>query len=174
MGLKNKSCEGFILWILLCFFALLSLLITTGLRHVLNYHQAMNKRELSHQHFYQLEYAMRIILKMPFSKNCIKPLQEDNQLLQVLRHQQGCFLKIEKKKYLYLIEELGDFPCLLVGDDIPSQHFRITLLSEQEKSHTGSFLQIRWVQRATKGTRCLREKKIIKEGLSSWRFITLS
>ncbi|MCL9682721.1 type II secretion system protein [Legionella maioricensis] len=170
----KKQCSGFIFLMTLCVILVISLLLITGLHHVLLYHKALNQQELQHQHFYQLEHlAVQLahIATGASAKSCVEYGDAANEVIQRLIENQGCSLTDGQARYRYLIEDLGDFPCLVFpGQNRASRHFRITLLLLKDDENSASVLQLRMIKPSGM-IRCSGEERAVTEGISSWRYI---
>lgn len=96
-------------------------------------------------------------------------ITHDENVVQRLRHHQGCLYTHQHHFYYYLVEDLGVFPCLqsYVGNLLYStRHWRLTIISSEEKS---LLLQVRiaklWPYLSCQSS----EVAGIKPGIVSWR-----
>jgi hypothetical protein len=174
----SKRCDGFILFMTLCIVLVISLLLLTCMQHVLLYYKALNKQEIRHQNFYQLEnLALQLVSTKHLAKQCLEQRDAPNQVIHDLMNNEGCLLDIEQHKYRYFIEDLGDFACLLVHEKqrkTATHHFRITIVLLADEENAASALQIRFIK-PSEVVGCLGKEHFVRAGLSSWRYLpTLS
>lgn len=113
--MKNES--GFIFTVTLLMITVISLLLLASMQHILLYHKVINRQEESHKNFYNLEHVARQLsqkYEVLLAPNCVIKEDSQNQILHKLLHNQGCSLSNDGLQYGYFIEDLGDFPCLVV------------------------------------------------------------
>ncbi len=174
--MKRKN-EGFILLMTLCVLIIMSALLITCLHHILLYHKALNTQEQQHQNFYQLEYIAKQLVhssSVTVKSSCVETQDVANEVIQWLIKGQGCALTIGQEHYRYIIEDLGNFPCLILykqQQKYVTHHLRVSLLLLANEEHGGSLLQLRFVKPATTGS-CIGEEHQIKAGISSWRYLS--
>ncbi|BCA96299.1 hypothetical protein TUM19329_26600 [Legionella antarctica] len=170
----SKQYSGFIFLMTLCVILVISSLLITCLHHVLLYHKALNQQEQQHQNFYQLE-ALALQLarasKVAIADNCIEHGDAANEVIQRLINNQGCSLIDGQSQYRYIIEDLGDFPCLVLHDHKhATRHNRVSLLLLGENGNTVSVLQLRMIKpSAVMG--CSGGEHEVTTGIGSWRYI---
>lgn len=158
--------KGFILIITLLMLAILSALVLYLLKMTAINYQALNSSLQSTQAFYQMERTARQLMT-ELSTTCVQPEIGPNQALELLHKKQGCTIRIAGQSYHYLIEDLGNFPCLTIKKGstlLASHHYRLSLSNI-------SLLQLRFVvQGATQA--CESPESIsINEGIVSWRYL---
>lgn len=171
----KKQYQGFIFVMTLITTAVISLLVLTSMQHILLYYKAINKQEQLHQSFYQLEEVTLQLARSPVASvdaGCVTHTDSANQVMQKLMHREGCALQKAAFDYQYFIEDLGEFPCLLVyeqGQKRATYHRRISVV-QMEEGYPASLLQIRFI---TKGSilKCDRKEHSIGLGVSSWRYL---
>ncbi|MCE3533351.1 type II secretion system protein [Legionella resiliens] len=176
-GLPKRSIrknQGFILLVTLLIISVISLLILTSMQHVLLYYKTINKQEVLHQNFYQLEgVALRLLQQQPvLNSECLMRSDSANQVIHNLLEYKGCSLKSGLAQYKYYIEDLGEFPCLVVrykGRKSASHHQRVTVASFEDGS-PASLLQIRLIS-AGRAIPCLATEHAAPLGVSSWRYL---
>ncbi|RUR19289.1 type II secretion system protein [Legionella sp. km535] len=161
----------------LCTLLVISLLILTNMQHVLLYSKALNRQEYQHQNFYQMEdILMRLteIQTQHIDKNCFISEKGANQVIGKLVRDDGCLVDGDTLRYRYLIEDLGEFPCLVVkkeGELRSTHHIRITLLQRSNEHNSAiSVLQVRDIK-AIASESCQGEAHRVSAGISSWRYI---
>ncbi|KTD40748.1 type II secretion system protein [Legionella parisiensis] len=169
-----RKNQGFILLVTLLITGVISLLILTSMQHVLLYYKTINKQEVLHQSFYQLEnVALRLLHQdKALNSDCVVHSDAANQVVHNLLELKGCSLKSGLTQYKYYIEDLGEFPCLVVyykGRKSASHHQRVTVVSFEEESPL-SLLQIRFIG-SGRAIPCLVNEHAIPLGVSSWRYL---
>jgi len=171
----RHRCNGFIFMVTLCFISVISLLLLTYMQHVMIYQRASTKQEMHHQRFYQMEHLARGLSKASFNSPCRWQQDVTNGAIEQLKMHGGCLLKLGQDHYRYIIEDLGIYPCLVVehqGIIQSTHHSRVSLLLEANEEHAASALQIRMIHPAGELS-CAQEPRMVTEGVSSWRFLSL-
>jgi hypothetical protein len=153
----------------------MSLLLLASMQHVLLYQRASNKQEEGHQRFYELEHIARHLIDAPIDKlqACMIKQNLANKALQQVKDKGRCTITVKKNNYRYLIEDLGEYSCLIglhKGAKKSTHHFRFTLLSLLDKNPPSLVVQIR-VIRLAKSFSCTKNVKYVALGISSWRYI---
>lgn len=171
----KKQNDGFILALTLGIILVLGLLLLTCMQHVLVYHKAINEQLLRHHNFYQLERSLMKLAQTKFNKEpCLMRGATANHVMNQLIKGAGCSLVMQRHKYRYIIEDLGEFPCLAVlhhNKKYATQHFRITLmLFAAEHQTTNSLLQVRYIEAGALSD-CQGEEHLIHTGINSWRYL---
>ncbi|KTD31702.1 hypothetical protein Lmor_2578 [Legionella moravica] len=169
--------DGFIFLMTLCTLLVISLLILTNMQHVLLYSKALNRQEYQHQNFYQMEDILMWLTEIQtqhIDKDCFISEKGANKVIGQLVRDDGCLVDGDTLRYRYLIEDLGDFPCMVVekkGKLLSTHHFRITLLQRSDEHNpASSVLQIRDIK-AIASASCQGEAHRVSAGISSWRYI---
>ena len=169
----NKS-RGFIFLMTLIIISVISLLLISCMQQILLYHKTLNKQEQRHQSFYELEHlAMQLASTKSLNKSCMEYGDSPNRIIKELSNNEGCEINAGKYKYKYIIEDLGDFPCLIVQKGKIShatQHLRISIISSGDEEHAASLLQIR-VIKPIGALECVGKKHLVSLGISSWRYL---
>jgi hypothetical protein len=172
-----KKFNGFIFLMTLCTILVVSLLLLTVMHHVLLYGKAINRQEIQHQRFYQLEDTMLHLAQQKtnmIEKQCIVDQKNGNKVIEILVKKEGCSLVNGDIQYQYIIEDLGEFPCLVVRQNEQTnatRHTRITLLQSADEIHpVTSVLQVRNIKKITP-LPCQSEVLKVSSGISSWRYI---
>lgn len=172
----KKQAQGFIFLMTLICTAVISVLIVTSMQHILLYYKAINKKEALHQHFYQLEEVAMQLAQTAFSadtEGCVSKKDSANQAIQKLVHHEGCSLKHGATRYQYLIEDLGEFPCLISfkkGQKKATRHRRVSII-QMEEEFPVSLLQLRFIALGSVAN-CLETERTVSLGVSSWRYFT--
>lgn len=172
-----KKCNGFIFLMTLCTILVVSLLLLTVMHHVLLYGKAINRQEIQHQRFYQLEDTMLHLAQLKtnmIEKKCIVNKKNGNKVIELLYQKEGCSLVNGDIQYQYIIEDLGEFPCLVVQQNeqtSATRHTRITVLQSADEMHpVTSVLQVRNIKKITP-LPCQSEVLKVSSGISSWRYV---
>ncbi|CAM4488492.1 MAG: hypothetical protein LEGION0403_FIIPPAGN_00417 [Legionella sp.] len=169
----KRQEQGFIFLIVLLITAVISLLVVSSMHHLLLYFKVSNHQEALHQRFYQLEaVALQLAQQKLLSSGCMRHQDSANRALNTLLQHQGCFLNEGELSYQYFIEDLGSFPCLMVydqGQKRTSYHQRISVVLMEEGVPV-SFLQIRYISARTMAN-CAGNERLIRLGISSWRYL---
>ncbi|WP_115706947.1 pilus assembly PilX N-terminal domain-containing protein [Legionella sainthelensi] len=173
-----KKERGFIFTVTLLMIMVMSLLLLASMQHILLYYKIINRQEESHKNFYNLEHVARQLSEKYvafFAPNCVIKEDSQNQILYKLLHHQGCALSNEGLQYEYLIEDLGDFPCLVARSEnrIYATHHQRLSIVQLDKGKPLSFLQVRWIA-VGKLAKCLVKEHVIPIGISSWCYLSLN
>lgn len=170
----NIKSAGYIFLTTLLTVMVISLLVLTCLQHVLMYHKSVNKIEVQHQNFYQLErIAIQLARAKPsdLNENCLHSDDDANHVIHQLTHSEGCSLAVGLLKYRYFIEELGDYSCLIAQSNhtnYSTHHRRVSLMFLGDESQN-SLLQIRYIM-PIRAQACLGTEHHVSLGISSWRY----
>ena len=158
----------------------MSLMLLSSLQALVFYQQGMNKQEMQHQRFYQLEHtAQQLIALMPtLEKRCLRHQDNANQIMHLLDQAQGCSFRVGATTFYYLVEDLGHYSCVVVLDDKvlkPTHHFRMSVVAQSDKEQhlASSFLQMRIIKPSSAPLDCLGGIQYRALGISSWRYLTL-
>jgi hypothetical protein len=166
-----KQGAGFIFFMTLCILSVISILLVTCMHHVLLYHKAINQLEQRHQNFYQLEQLATLIINTAQSNSsCLKSSNTPNQIIIQLLNNRGCLITVGSSRFRYMIEDLGDFPCLMVKQRA-SHHLRLSMVLLADGEHEASGLQLRLIQSSEK-KECFGKIHQINSGISSWRYFS--
>lgn len=152
----------------------ISLLGVTIMHHVLLFYKVVNRRERQHQDFYQMEYLARQLAETKFDhSDCMLYADQANTVIVKLKSNKGCTVQIKGIKYYYLIEELGDFPCMIAVKNekhYSTHHRRVSLMLVSQDS-PNSLLQIRYFI-AIPLQSCYGTRYDVSLGLNSWRYMS--
>jgi hypothetical protein len=172
----NKRSDGFILGMTLCVILVITLLILACMQHVLLLNKAMNRQEREHQVFYEIEDVAVQLAQTQFNqleKQCISHDKTANQAINMLFRNEGCSFKAGHNLYQYIIEDLGEFPCLVLHHNDQKRsthHSRITLLLlSKEEYAVSKVVQIRYINASDLYT-CEGQEHVVFTGVSSWRY----
>lgn len=172
----KKNCGGFILLLTILTTLVISMLSITGLHHILLYHKTLNKQKEHHQNFYELErVAANFMRSDSLDKDCVETQDMANEAIKWLTQGKGCIVTWSQKRYLYLVEDLGVFPCQVMEQQKPkaAHHLRISLLLLDPKDNTHPLLQIRFIKPSTAAVHCSGQEHPVSEGISSWRYMPI-
>lgn len=165
--------KGFVLFTTMMMLVLLVLLVLSLMQAVLLYVKAGNQITKRHQAFYQLESMAHTLMPahVLHDDQCVVRDQLPNEVIDRLKRHDGCDKKVGHHAYVYLIEDLGVFPCLRMQwhhQIRSSHHWRLTVMSKLPPYEA---LQLRFTtsvpMMACEGT----VVEIIK-GTISWRHLT--
>lgn len=153
----------------------MSLLLLSSMHHVLLYQKAAHNWEKGHYDFYQLEYVARHLLRMKTSQlqGCVIKQNRANLVIQQVARKKGCGLTVGGKDYNYIVEDLGDYPCLMVKQQKkikPTHHYRFTVLRRSMEQQPASLVQLRVIKLSTEELLCSGEANYVSTGISSWRY----
>ncbi|MBA2649708.1 MAG: type II secretion system protein [Legionella sp.] len=156
--------------------SIISVLISSNLQHILLYYKAIHTMELQHAQVFQMEVlASQLVRNSNVSSHCILQWDDANQAIQSLMNNKGCILVVGSRRFQYLLEDLGDFACLIVKSDnakLSTNHRRLTLmLASEDKSKSNPIIQIRDI-RAIAYQKCMVKESPISLGISSWRLLS--
>lgn len=161
---------GFIFIFTLCTILVISLLLVSSMQQLVLYSKAINRQELHHQLFYQLEDAMKYVLKNALKNTaCELTTSDADNALNKLSHGMGCSFAFGGREYRYFYEYLGAFPCLVVSENehtFETHHIRVTLMQQDAVS---SVLQVRYLNKGIVSS-CSKELHKVFIGISSWRY----
>lgn len=170
-----KKYKGFIFIVTLLMITVISLLSLASMQHILLYHKVINRQEESHKNFYNLEAVTKQLsqkyMLLPVF-DCVHQEDSPDHALYKLLHHQGCSITNEGLQYQYLIEDLGEFPCLVAlskNRKYATHHRRLSIV-QLEKGNPLSFLQVRLVSLGG-DPNCLTNEHVTPLGVSSWRYL---
>ncbi|MFA6301796.1 MAG: type II secretion system protein [Legionella sp.] len=164
--------SGFILVMTLLTVAVISLLVLSSMQHILLFHKAMNTLEQHYQHRVQLESIGMKLLQKNASTSCVASWDFANKSMQKLLNYEGCRVEDSTARFLYIIEDLGEFPCLLIREKnkvYSSHHKRVSVLLLNEEGRADSLMQLRYIS-AINYLGCTEEEQEVRPGISSWRY----
>ena len=152
----------------------LTMLVLTLMQAVCLYIKINHSVVNNHESLYQLETVARTLAMSqqvaPFT-DCLFTETNPNTIVSMLLNKKGCAIIDNNRRYSYLIDDLGVFPCLktMFNNKInSSHHWLITVASASP--HT-QVLQLR-VSKPVKDVDCeLFEPREISAGIISWRYL---
>jgi hypothetical protein len=173
----KQSCKGFILVATLLMLLVFALLIVTGLQQTALYLKTITRQEEAHQKFYGMEYIAEHLAKyghLERNSKCISRNQlSDKELIQVLNNSE-CVLPAGESRFKYFIEDLGDFPCLVIAKgelNYMSHHYRLTIIHENTDEPNTLLLQLRYFT-ISGVSECKSMVERVKEEVSTWRYFS--
>ncbi|WP_131796114.1 hypothetical protein [Legionella lansingensis] len=142
------------------------------MQNIFLYYKGLNQFLEEKEVIYQLEFQAQQLAQKDWKRGeeCLIGEQNPAQVIELLLSR-GCLLAGEKAHYLYLVEELGIYPCLqtTLGEHaFGTRHLRINILSKEPKA---GFLQLR-VARPASLSACTKQPIHIPLGLLSWRYLS--
>lgn len=170
----NPKEKGYIFAFTLCIVSLISVLVLSSMQQMLLYQRAMNKQEQAHQYFYDLERIIHYLIALPEKEriSCVQHQDSANEVLHQVLKKEGCALKTDKANYHYVIEDLGNYPCLMINDKTTikaTHHFRFTV-AQDKPLQPSSIMQVRVIQPVPL-LQCDSEVRYVDAGISSWRYL---
>ena len=168
----SRQQSGVVLLTTIMMIVVLTLLVLSLMQGVLLYIKGNNQIEVNHQTLYQME-AVANQLDLT-NEACVVKDKTPNQLMSMVSSQQGCRFVDGDRDYLYLLEDLGLFPCLqILRNETPqgSHHWLMTL-ARTKPPH----LVLQWRVAAPAKTQVceLGAVHTIHQGVISWRKINFS
>ncbi len=163
--------RGLVLLTTVIMISILTLLILSLMQSVFLYIKVNNQVLRNHELLYQLEAVAYQLGKENYTSDCLLTNENPNQILELLLSRQGCFFRAENQQYIYLVNDLGLFPCLHIRDGKEihsSHHWLITVMSPPPQQ---AVLQVR-ISKAVQAITCqASEMRMINKGLLSWRYL---
>lgn len=144
-----RKDEGIILIVTLFMLFLLTLFVLSGMKNLFLYSHTLNQAIEKEESEYDLEFHARQLAIKSWKEGdrCTAKEQKNNKMLPFLK-KEGCNFIDKNKKYTYLVEDLGVFPCLQnewKGHLYSTQHWRISIFSEA----IPTVMQLRIAQRTS-------------------------
>lgn len=162
--------KGFVILITTMMLSILTMLILSLMQSVFLYIKVSNQVLIKHELLYQLEAVAQQIVKADYSLDCLLREENPNNIIELLLQKQGCLFAWENKKYYYLINDLGLFPCLqmMSSNQVSSTHHWLVTVSSPPQQE---ILQLR-VAKPAKAIACDFDKiRLINNGVISWRYL---
>ena len=148
------------------------------MRHVLLYYKAISTQGLQQHLFYEMEqFALQLIQAKSSNashQGCIIRDTSPEKAFNLLVNNQGCGVVRDQEDYQYIIQDLGEYPCLQIEKEGKrySAHQRLfSILLKGNDSHTTALLQLRTMSTGRETT-CQDTAHLIYGGVTSWRYIT--
>ena len=164
--------NGAVLLTTLGMIVIFTMIVFSMMQALYLYIKVSHRIAATHEALYQLEL---IAQKLPLEKivdDCVFTGVDMNQMVDLIKAHQGCQWLENKKKYDYLIDDLGIFPCLpfLVDKTLVASHHWIITVSSAASLQ--AVLQLRIAKPSTI-VRCDdRDAHPIEKGIISWRYLT--
>lgn len=160
--------QGMVLFTSMMMLVILSLLILSLMQAFFLSVKASSALTKKHQAFYQLEAIANQLRASNLSmmdSRCMVQSKSPNEILMMLKHHAGCEYLEDDVSYRYLIEDLGEYPCLQINSAMGSHHWLISLAKTDS---TFLPLQIR-IAVGVEPTQCDGSVIAIHAGVLSWR-----
>lgn len=170
----KRSQKGMVLFMVIVFLAILTTLILTLMQSVFLYIKASNQLVEYHQSFYQLESAANQLQALDLSTiepQCRLRGKTSNDVIKLLKGGRGCEWMMENQSYAYLLDDLGEYPCLQIKNKqslMSSRHFLVSVIT---KDPPYKLLQLRIAKIDGLGI-CQDKAIFIDSGVISWRYLT--
>lgn len=167
VSLKKKQA-GMIILTTVIMISILTILILSLMQSVFFYTKVSNHVVKRHHALYQFEAAAYHLIALSGSAECLLTEENPNQLVDLLLQKKGCLLTAEHRRYYYLVDDLGLYPCLQSASGDSSHHWLYTIFSPFDHA----VIQLR-VARPASVLHCeLSGVRHIKMGVISWRYLT--
>lgn len=163
--------KGVVLFTVIVMQAVLTLLVLSLLQALLLTIKASNQLATRHHRFYQLEATARQLQStnfMSINPECFVYDQSPNEMVKRLQHSDGC----ETSTAIYLIDSLGEYPCLQMGSHGNRWSTRHWLVSVATKTSPFELIQLRMAQKIPLGN-CDGAITLIDHALLSWRHLSV-
>ncbi|MDP1602621.1 MAG: hypothetical protein Q8M03_05095 [Legionella sp.] len=169
-----KKQKGMILINTLLMISVIALIVLSQVQLIFLQFRAMNELISRHQAFRQLEAAANQLITgsmQGLNQRCLVPRRDNNDIVDRIKHKEGCALSINKKQYQFFIENLGAVPCLeiTINDQLYTtrhQRFTVALMSNKPL-----ILQIRMASAGDYIMCDSRQSTQIQPGILSWRYL---
>ena len=175
--MKHKTSKGFVLFIVLLFISILSLLIVSQLELLLLQQRSHHQFFEGQQHRCNMELIAQKIIRAPSEQwpvaCCIQGFENPNQIVNQLKNNPICSFREKDSDYHYVIEDLGIEACQRVlqhQQAFNAHHWRISVTPTDKNT---PFLQIRFITLAIQKQPCLTQNMMtVTAGVLSWRLVT--
>lgn len=160
--------QGMVLFTCMMMLAISSLLILSLMQAFFLYVKASAALAKRHQAFYQLEAFANQLRASNLSlmdSRCRVEDKNPNEVLSMLKNHVGCEHAEGEDTYRYLVEDLGEYPCLQINASMGSHHWLISIARIDSKFEP---LQIR-VAVQVESIQCDGRISYIHAGILSWR-----
>ena len=147
------------------------MLVLSTLQTVFLYGKLRNQVELHHDALYRLEVAAEKISVEKSPLDCLIPLIDPNKIIDQLLQNRGCLMTDDGRQYVYMVGDLGVYPCLqiLSGSKLLSSHH--WLVSIRSGPPRQAILQLR-IAKPVELILCgFSEPRQINRGVISWRHL---
>ncbi|KTD45329.1 hypothetical protein Lqui_2800 [Legionella quinlivanii] len=162
-----KSSQGMILIVFSLILNFIALLVMAQSESLFLFYKNLGQMIHIQSEIQFLEEEAIRLLKQKKS-TCTVFNQGANEILHQLQSRSACCIRHEEQKYCYLLEDLGEFPCLRIKNKYKSHQWRITLSNDQLRPF---IMQIRYAE-ATGSQQCLENQfRVIEEGVQSFRIL---
>ena len=162
--MKN-NIKGMILLTTISMIMVLTLLVLSLMQGVLFYVKQSSQQILQHDELLQLENAAQKILDLNLPHCAIKEKNPNHMIDQLAKV--GCTFNHNRRVYRYLVSDLGDFPCIKIGEQ--GSHHQLITLSCIETPQV--ILQLRRATPAQEAVCETPEIRFIQTGVISWRYL---
>jgi hypothetical protein len=166
--------KGLVLYTTMMTLSIFTLLILTLMQAVFLHVSAVNQLARHHDLFYQLEgvadYLQRAQLENP-DNDCLVYDKNPNEMVALLKKQQGCEMTYSKQVFLYSLADLGIEPCLEIQDAYQNRGAHFWLFTIGTKSKPVKILQVR-IAKADEVLPCMGATHLIPAGVITWRYLS--
>lgn len=164
--------QGFILFTTLIVLSCIILVVLAHMQVALIFSKYLGQEKEQAEVFQHLEKTVELLLSQPAHQVCTSKSLDANIVIKKLAAKKGCQYSDAKYSYNYIIEDLGDYPCLktILSKKVYSTEHRLFSLLIWAK--TPQLLQVRYLRAIADMTCDLPKPLFINIGLSSWRYLS--
>jgi len=173
--MQPKKQSGLILGVVLILLFVFSLMGMSALDTAMQELQSVHIFSQSHSVFYGAECALKTgeegILS-PMNKQCLYKAQQSDYLLRMDASwwkAHGCKVSDGDTEQYYLAEDLGQFPCWMIGDKHRATIYRVSSFATNRQGQYPVRLQSTMAVKTLLDEECEGELKELTEGRLSWR-----
>lgn len=160
--------KGMVLLSTISIIVIISLLIVTCMQQNALFSKVLTRLQHQDKDFYHLEKMALHVLQANVETCLVKNFLTRDWLSQL--SEKGCLIVESGKKYRYLIEDLGEFPCWMVNTkegNKPSHHFNL-LIIRADKAQQQDYMQLRDIRAGKSLEPCSGKELVIQSGMQSW------
>ncbi len=165
--MMSRQSSGLVLLTTLTMIAILVMLTLSLMQGVILYLKASHQLVVRHRSFYQMESVFKRLDLT--NQACVIKNKTANQLVDLVIAGQGCTMIEGAQTYVYLVDDLGLYPCLqLTLNSVinGSHHWLITFADDESPKHV---IQVRMAKYAETIPCDGVESRRINQGVISWR-----
>lgn len=166
--------KGVVLFTTVMMLSILMLMILSLMQAVFLYVKASKQIVDWHQQFYQLEAftnQLRVSPHLAGNEDCRVKNKSPNAVIDLLQKQHGCKAVLENQTYIYLIDDLGEYPCLHIMNNHGVRSSHHWLVSVARLGPPVEILQLREARSIDLMTCDDNTVNVIHEGVLSWRHV---
>lgn len=167
----NLKQSGFLLPMTMLMLATMTLLTLSSMQSIFNDLKLIQHMKMKHENFHELEMTSLVLAQSAIysqKDECKMNFMDPNEIIHRLQIHQGCSYVNQHRKYEYLINDLGIYPCLKIQlnqAQYSSHHWLITVISLSDST----LLQLRVAQAGNILNCHGKVEQTIHPGVMSWR-----